>query len=168
MPLPQDTLASWTPTQLTKYIRDLFLNQPPDFLPVLKAEEVRVTRKLTLSDELTISKEPSFKRIGTSPHPAFQNSWVNYSTTPGYQHAGFWKDPLGWVHLRGLIKSGTVNSAAFTLPPGFRPITGEEIYPVLSNDTIGRVNVSSAGVVTPATPCNNTYVSLAGIRFRTT
>ena len=50
---------------------------------------------------------------------SMQNSWVVYDTaryTPGY-----FKDEHGIVHLRGLIKSGTVGASCFTLPAGYRP-----------------------------------------------
>jgi hypothetical protein len=63
------------------------------------------------------------------------------------------------------MKDGTVNSAAFTLPPGYRP-EKTLLFSVLSNATIGGVSISAAGVVTPITPSNNAYVSLDGIRFK--
>lgn len=160
-----DKIGDWTQTILVKFIRDLFQNQPPDFLPLLKAEEIQVTKKLTLGESLTLAREPKFRNIGDTGQPAFANSWVNYGS--GWQVAGFWRDPLGIVHLRGLIKSGTVGSAAFTLPPGFRPPLAET-FAVLSNGALGRVDVASDGTVTPMTPSNNTYVSLSGIQFRTT
>lgn len=160
----QDTLADWTPTILTKFIRDLFQNQPPDFLPNLNAENVTAHTNLTIRDKVTLTKEPSWRLVGGTGQPAFENSWTNYGS--GWVAAGFWRDPLGWVHLRGLIKSGTINTAAFTLPPGFRPATGAETFAVNSNGAFGTVQVGTDGVVTP-TVGNNTYVSLAGIHFRT-
>lgn len=165
MALPQATIKDWTAAFLTRFIRDLFINQPPGFLPNLRAEKVTVTQKLVIADELEVTREPTFRSIGGTGQPAFTNSWTNFGA--GWQAAQFWRDPLGWVHLRGIIKSGVVGSAAFTLPPGYRPI-GNETYVVRSNGTTGGLDVLADGTVTPQSPSNNTYVSLSGIQFRTT
>jgi hypothetical protein len=158
-----ETIGNWTQTTLIKWLRDVLQNQPPDFLPNLKAQRITVTSDLSLKDKLTVA-DASFRKIGGTGQPAFQNSWVNFNG--GYQEAGFWRDPFGWVHLRGLIKSGSVNTPAFTLPPGFRPLL-TEIFPVLSNGAIGRVDVVTDGTVVVVSPSSNVYVSLSSIRFRT-
>jgi hypothetical protein len=170
MPLPpaEAAVASvWTPqfqTQLTKYLQDLFINQPPSFLPVLKAEEIQVDKRLILRDLVTLTKEPNFRLIGATGNPAFANSWINFDVAD--TSAAFWRDPFGWIHLRGLIKNGTVGSAAFTLPPGFRP-PKREVFATISNGAVGRVDVQADGLVIPQSPSNNAWVSLAGIHFRT-
>src|SRR5713226_3483177 len=54
------------------------------------------------------------------------NGWVTWGTpypTPGFRKIG------DQVFLRGLIKSGTIGLAAFTLPLGYRPIA--EIAPAV-------------------------------------
>lgn len=160
-----DRIGDWTQTVLVKFIRDLFQNQPPDFLPLLKAEEIQVTRTLRLGETITLLREPSFRKIGDTGQPGFLNSWVNFDG--GWGPAAFWRDPLGIVHLRGLIKSGTVGQPAFNLPPGFRPAVNET-FSVLSNGALGRVDVLTDGSVSPMSPSNNAYVSLSGITFRTT
>ncbi len=165
MPPSQATIGDWTETQLTRRIQDLFSTQPPSFLPTLRAENIQVTRLLTINDLIAITKEPRFRKVGQVGQPAFQNSWVNFGSN--WQDAGFTRDPFGWVHLRGRIKSGTVGSAAFTLPPGYR-ISVSEDFAVISNGAVGRVEVLTDGTVIPTTPSNNTYVSLSGIRFRVT
>lgn len=158
------TIGDWTPEILTKWFRDLLLNQPPDFLPNLKAEEIQVDKELKIRDKITVYTEPAFRQIGRPGQPTFANSWVNFGS--GWQVAGFNRDPFGWVRLRGLIKSGTVGSAAFTLPPGYRPPLAERFI-VSSNGTTGAVEVLADGTVQPVSPSNNTYVSLSGIAFRT-
>lgn len=160
----QGTIGDWTPELLTKWLRDLFLTQPPDFLPNLKSEQLSVSSKLTVLDKIVMAREPEFRRIGSTGSPTFENSWVNFGA--GWQVAGFWRDAFGWVHLRGLIKSGTVGSNAFTLPPGYRPKLSEA-FGVDSNSAYGRVEVLADGSVIPKTPSNNAYVSLSGIKFRT-
>ena len=162
--MAEETIATWSPTLLTKFIRDLFQNQPPDFLPHLRAEEITVDRKLTLRDVIAFGREPNYRAIGGTGQPAFTNSWTNFGSN--WAPASFWRDPLGFVHLRGLIKSGVVDSAAFTLPPGFRPKVNE-VFGTVSNAAIGRVDVLTDGTVVPAAPSNNAWVALGGIHFRT-
>jgi hypothetical protein len=164
-----DDISKWTPTILTKFIRDLLNNNPPDFLPNLNAENITSTATLRIKDKLEYTKEPRFRKIGGTGQPPFLNSWVNYDAVPGWQNAGFYKDPLGFVHLRGLIKNGTLATSAFTLPPGHRPIAGSEIFACLSGNTgdfLARVDVQSSGDVVPRGP-GNQYISLSGITFRT-
>ena len=83
----------------------------------------------------------------------FENSWVDFGA--GWQEAQYRK--VGdEVRLRGRIKDGTLDVAAFTLPAGFRPPTSE---------MFGLVSVDAAGVVTVLTPSSNVSVSLSGISF---
>jgi len=56
--------------------------------------------------------------VGASGEPAFENSWTNEGST--WQVARFRKDN-GVVHVQGLVHNGTVNTAVFTLPLGYRP-----------------------------------------------
>jgi hypothetical protein len=101
--------------------------------------------------------------IGDTNEPAFANSWVNFGSP--YNDAGFYKDPQGRVHLKGLIKLGTVGSAAFTLPVGYRP-DNSLILSTISNSSTGRINLTSGGAVIPVSPSNNTWVALDGLSFR--
>lgn len=95
--------------------------------------------------------------------PTLINSWVNFGG--GVQtDAGYYKDPFGIVHLRGLIKTGVIGAAAFVLPPGYRPFA-RELFAVNSNDAYGSCVVDATGNVTPSVG-NNNFVSLAGITFR--
>lgn len=94
---------------------------------------------------------------------SFANSWGNYGST--FNTAAFRRDATGYVHLKGLIKDGTVGSSAFTLPAGWRP-AARELCGTISNDAIGRVDVLSDGTVVPTAPSNNAYVSLDGITFK--
>jgi len=51
-----------------------------------------------------------------NPQPSFMNGWVNYDTT--YTETAFRKDALGYVHIKGMIKNGSVgfDYAIFQLP----------------------------------------------------
>lgn len=93
---------------------------------------------------------------------SFSNSWVN-SGSP-YYNASYMKDPHGFVHLVGRIKDGTVGSAAFTLPEGYRP-TATLQFAVLSNNDIGKISVNSDGEVIPGVPSVNTWAQLDNVIF---
>jgi len=95
--------------------------------------------------------------------PAFMNGWINFDTT--HNPAGYFKDSLGIVHLRGLVKNGTNNTTIFTLPVGYRP-SNRELQAVQTNlNIIGRVDILADGQVTVVSG-SNVWVSLDGITFR--
>jgi hypothetical protein len=72
--------------------------------------------------------------------------WVNFGGTE--QNAQYRK--LGdLVQLRGAIKSGTVGTAAFNLPAGFRP-PANVAFAVSSAGAFGNLAVGANGDVTPA------------------
>lgn len=60
----------------------------------------------------------AWHNIGAAGEPAFQNLWVNNGG--GYQVARYRKE-RGRVYVEGSIKTGGVNTVAFTLPVGYRP-----------------------------------------------
>jgi hypothetical protein len=91
-----------------------------------------------------------------------------------YNRPGYFRDKNGIVHLKGLVKSGTVSTgvtgtgvpkgAIFQLPVGYRPVR-REVRAVISNNTIGRVNIDTDGYVI-ALQGTNSFFSLDGITFR--
>ena len=93
---------------------------------------------------------------------AFQNGWRNYGS--GYNGAAYFKDSLGIVHLRGLVRGGTIRKDIFVLPAGFRP-AGRELHAVMTNSGIGRVDVLTDGRVYPERG-GNTWFGLDGVTFR--
>jgi hypothetical protein len=160
----QNTLKDWTESRLVKFLRDYFDSQPPSYLPTLRSDTLSVVRLLTIEDQITFTKATQWRKIGGSGEPAFQNSWVSWGSP--YAPPGFWKDPLGFVILRGVIKSGTVGSVAFTLPPGCRPEYDLGPLPVFSNAAFGRLDIKADGTVTPITPSSNVNLTLDNIRFK--
>lgn len=50
--------------------------------------------------------------------PTFENGWVNYDAF--WSQAGYTKSSDGIVQLRGLVRSGSLGTTIFTLPPGYR------------------------------------------------
>lgn len=100
---------------------------------------------------------------------ALVNLWANYEA--GYNTTQYFKDSLGIVHLRGLIKGGIVSvnyndaGLAFTLPVGYRP-PYRQLHSVCTHpNAIGRVDITSDGRVIVLAG-NNLWVSLDGIYFR--
>jgi hypothetical protein len=92
----------------------------------------------------------------------YLNSWVTYNAT--YHPIQYYKDALGFVHLRGMCKSGTSGIIA-TLPAGFRP--GKfEIFEISTNSfAAGCVEIQTDGDIQAVT-YSNTWVSLSGITFK--
>ena len=82
-------------------------------------------------------------------------------------------DANGVVHLRGLVKSGSIG-AIFTLPAGYRP-TATWLFICASNSSAtppgyARVDINTSGSVslnTYSANSNNGWVSLDGITFAT-
>lgn len=93
--------------------------------------------------------------------PTLSNSWVDFGG--GFQTAGYYKDEFEMVHLSGLVKSGTIGAAIFTLPAGFRPAADMQ-FPVASYG-YGSCLVTPSGSVL-AFAGSNTWYSLDGICFR--
>jgi hypothetical protein len=98
--------------------------------------------------------------------PTFLNGWTDFGSK--YETAGYYKDALGFIRLKGLIKNGTMGTAAFVLPSGYRP-SYRKIFPVLTLDGIGRVNIEPSGdvVIMDYGTASNRWVSLDGIIFNT-
>ncbi|MCP4712344.1 MAG: hypothetical protein GY869_27295 [Planctomycetes bacterium] len=93
----------------------------------------------------------------------FLNGWIDYGG--GYNAAGYFKDSVGVVHLRGLVKSGSVGQVIFTLPVGYRP-AGRAIHPVMTYlNVMGRVDITASGEVILIYG-SNAWVSLENITFR--
>jgi hypothetical protein len=92
---------------------------------------------------------------------SFLNSWVNYGGTL-YRSAGYYKD-RNRVYLQGVIKSGSLTTAAFNLPAGYRP-SKNTIIPVVANGNFSYIIVGSGGDVT-IYGSDTFWVSLEGVSF---
>jgi hypothetical protein len=157
------SLGELTVGWLTRFLRDQQQRYPQQFVSTLEVEELAVRKKLTVVDQAEFSSMLNAKVIGTAGQPAFTNGWVSYGAP--YSNASYIKRPGGWVELIGVIKNGTVGSAAFTLPPGFRPISSKPLA-TMSNGVFGRVDIGSDGTVTPISPSNNASVVLDDLHFK--
>lgn len=114
-------------------------------------------------DEVVWNEDERWHYVGASGEPAFANSWVNYAAG-GFQVARFMREASGFVVVEGLVKSGTLGAAIFTLPVGYRPPSNLS-FAVTSNAAFGIVEVLTGGVI-DAPVGSNVYVAL-NARFRT-
>jgi hypothetical protein len=93
--------------------------------------------------------------------PSFVNGWANYDTN--WNPAGYFKDSMGIVHLRGLVKNGS--STIFTLPVGYRP-EYNELHAVSTDPNLyGRIDIYPNGNVNMIAG-KNSWICLDGITFR--
>lgn len=96
--------------------------------------------------------------------PTLLNGWENYGFS--YSQAGYYKDDMGLVHIRGLIKSGVTEAPAFILPKGYRPRFTTVFVGISSSGAyeFAYIRVNSGGLVT-IVKGGNVYLSLDGISF---
>lgn len=94
-------------------------------------------------------------------YPALGGSWVNYAS--GYSSLGYRKDSMGYLRLRGVIKSGTSASTIFTLPVGYRPAYHTEFVVASATGTTANVIVYSTGIVSIETMATNTWISFDNV-----
>lgn len=162
--MAEATIGNWTESQFQKTVREAIAQLLPDFIPGLTVDDLIVKGSLALKGVASFPRTVTY--VGGSGAPVFTNSWANFGSTAA--PAAYWKDAFGIVTLEGTIKSGTVGSAAFTLPPGFRP-DKDRFFPAYSNAVLGLVQVTAAGLVTPLVTgtASNVSYSLDAIQFRT-
>lgn len=100
--------------------------------------------------------------VGGWTNASYLNGWVS-ANSAAQPDASYLKDSEGIVHIRGLVKSGTIGSTIFTLPSGMRP--RKTIVRICnSGNNAGRVDIKSDGSVV-ATSGTNAWFSLDGILF---
>ena len=120
--------------------------------------------------------DTDWHEVGGTGEPSFENSWVNYSVA--WSTAGFRIDAEGWVHLKGLVKSGTNGATIFTLPEGYRPQTSsvgsEYTFAVGLNYGSATVSYTTYIYIIPSTGevrafanagTPGTWTSLSGVQF---
>lgn len=74
-----------------------------------------------------------------------QQAWQSQSLTNGTGTCRYYKDSLGFVHLRGTINISGTSVVLFTLPAGYRPGAIME-FPHPSGGTYGQSSVDTNGV----------------------
>lgn len=101
------------------------------------------------------------------------NGWTTYNTSSfqvAYRRVG------KWVYHRGLIRYGTEASEMYTVPDGFRPSKGTEIFYCMTSGSITgsggykgtRIDVRVSGTVSQVgsnTALGNGFISLSNIGY---
>jgi hypothetical protein len=135
-----------------------------EFIAVVASAGTAATANITMDPWHT---------VGAAGEPAFQGSPLWSNLAGGYGPAGFRKYPDGRVRLRGIVKGGTIGSAAsgivFTLPVGYRPPTNtttELAFATISFDAFGECRIRADGSVV-AWAGNNSWFALEDIEFDT-
>jgi hypothetical protein len=101
--------------------------------------------------------------VGKPGQPAFEGGCENFY--PGdISEVGFYRDPMGVVHLRGYAENCTRNASIFILPVGFRPAEGEFFAVANGNESSGLIEVTAEGEVSVF---GGTNASLSNVEFRT-
>jgi hypothetical protein len=110
---------------------------------------------------------PTAMRGWESLDSLYQNGTADYQAqnTPSntlYQGGMFWKDPFGFVHIKGMVKTfpnNTSGSPAFTMPVGYRPAMSE-IFPTIGSGTFGQIRINNSGQVFLWTNNTNEWITL--------
>jgi hypothetical protein len=114
--------------------------------------------------------DTAWKIIGTDI--ALQNGWVNYGTP--YGPGRYRKLVSGLVIMDGLIQSGTIGAAAFTMPVGYRPMPQADgssrilIFQLAIGGgtyTEGARIGSADGNFVPTAPAAVAWISLSGVAY---
>lgn len=126
-------------------------NIPSEFWAAVKKQMEQDGPRLLVADLPGIKGE-EWREVGAAGQPAFANNWVNFNSAT-HATAAFHKDALGNVHIKGLVKDGTITAAAFTLPEGYLPPLIVH-FPANSNHAFGSLFVDTNGLVTPQAGSN--------------
>jgi len=117
-------------------------NQPQHGIQGLAAKLQEFTRRLT-----SLESWQRTMSVPASPWiaPTLLNSWADFGS--GFANAGYFKDPLGLVHLQGEIIGGSSGSIAFVLPVGYRPGAFNNYAAVNGSGVMGYVQIGPTGNV---------------------
>lgn len=98
---------------------------------------------------------------------SYQNGWSEYTDANFLTGAGYMKDHLGRVHLRGMVKggTGTAGTTIIQLPVGYRPGDVQQLFFTMSNSANCRIDITTGGAIILSAG-SATWVSLSGINFK--
>ncbi len=90
--------------------------------------------------------------------PTLLNNWVNFG--PGWATAGYRKSANGDVHVRLMVKDGTLGTSVFTLPAGYRPDATRVLAGTANGGTAARWDIDTDGSVTIVTGGSTVFSAL--------
>lgn len=90
--------------------------------------------------------------------PAFVNGWVDFGVPWSPCQ---YRKLNGIVYMRGLAKSGTLNTTLFTLPAGYRPGAVNSLFGSPAGDAFSELRVLTTGDVAQSGATSNAWQSIA-------
>jgi hypothetical protein len=133
---------------------------------VKSAESAKTADSATRADSAErADSADSVNAGGPFAEAATQGNWgyagINTS------HPSYYKDALGFVHLRGgLSRSSGTDQIAIVLPGGFRPGAEKYFAVYTSSGTMGSITVYPNGNVLVAGAFSGSFTSLEGVTYR--
>ena len=94
----------------------------------------------------TVAEIENWREVGAAGNPDFEGTWVNFDTG-AHTKAAFYKDPFNIVHIKGLVKSGTLDTTIFTLPTEYIPTEAYIFAGQETATTSCRLYVNSDGTI---------------------
>lgn len=107
---------------------------------------------------------PGTSMTGPLGELGWSNSWTNYDTV-SFPSASFTKRTDGLVWWHGLIKGGTINTAAMHIPRTYRPLV-RVAREVISNATHGRLSFDPEVKYVAPDVGSNLWVSMDGSAYQ--
>ena len=92
------------------------------------------------------------------------NSWTSLGGNLG--DVNYFQDFSGFIHLRGQVGGGILNSTILILPPGSRP-AGTLVFSAISNGSFCGIQILSTGEVSQILGTDNMSLSLSNVVFDT-
>lgn len=163
-------VGGWSENDLVDFVRRNIVNLLPEIAPSLGSNNVRVPGHVYLQPDSRIKQRGMDAPVVVSAAsgPGFLNSYAD-GPAPNAK-VQFYKDPFGWVHLHGSTVNGvgTVGSAMFQLPPGYRP--DAQCVVMVPTDTnsqnFAQLIIGTDGTVTLGSG-TRTSAYLTGVKFPT-
>ena len=93
----------------------------------------------------------------------FENSWVNFGGS--FAEAAYYKDPFNHVHIKGVVKSGTLDATVFTLPEGYRPSEALIFSTEENGGNSVRLDITTGGAVSTSNAASSVFLTLQ-VNFR--
>ena len=94
---------------------------------------------------------------------SLMNGWVNYGSN--WTPCGYLLDPMGFVHLRGLVRNGSsATSVIFSLPSNLFP-KYTHIFSASASDAWAEIRVDLNGTIYLSSGSANAWVCLDGIHY---
>jgi hypothetical protein len=170
--LPRTPRARWTLAAIAAVLCGgaiVYATVPNSFKPGDPLSSTAVNANFTnLDGRVTTLETTDLSHFTTTP----SGDWVNYAGSTDSLF-GYFKDPGGVVHLKGIINETTANShqVITTLPAGYLPsrtlVFGITCATSPSAVAPGLLYISSTGPVSTDSSCNTGYfVILEGVSFR--